>query len=68
MEVALPYPGDSQPLRPSKAEDLFREIRIENAFTDADGQTVALKDGAHVDVSFEADAQDTVRNGTDGDA
>lgn|SRR5262249_40410466 len=44
------------------AEDLFREIRIENSFTDVDGQSVALKQGARVDVTFEADAKDTVKN------
>jgi hypothetical protein len=40
------------------AEDLFREIRIENTFND-DGESVALKQGAHVDVTFEADPKDT---------
>jgi hypothetical protein len=46
-----------------EAEDLFREIRIENKFTDLDGEPVALKGGAHVDVTFEADAKDTVKTG-----
>jgi hypothetical protein len=45
----------------SEAEELFREIRIENRFTDADGQPVALKDGARLNVTFEADAKDTIR-------
>jgi hypothetical protein len=39
------------------ADDLFREIRIENKFTDVDGGSVALKSGAHVDVTFEAETQ-----------
>jgi len=43
------------------AEDLFREIRIENALTDLDGSAVALKNGAQVDVTFEASANDTVK-------
>ena len=38
------------------ADVLFREIRIENTLTDADGQRVALADGAQLDVTFEADA------------
>lgn len=38
-----------------EAENLFREIRIENTFTDLDGQPVALKQGTPVDVTFEAD-------------
>jgi hypothetical protein len=44
-----------------EAENLFREVRIENTFSDADGQPVALKQGARVDVTFEADAKDTVK-------
>jgi hypothetical protein len=43
------------------AEDLFREIRIENTLTDPDGQAVALKNGAQVDVTFETDATNTVK-------
>jgi hypothetical protein len=43
------------------AEDLFREIRIENTLTDVDGQQVALKTGARLNVTFEAEAKDTVR-------
>jgi hypothetical protein len=44
-----------------EAEHLFREIRIENTFTDVDGQQVALKQGAHLDVTFEADSTDTAK-------
>ena len=36
------------------ADELFREIRIENALTSTDGQRVALKEGAHVDITLEA--------------
>jgi hypothetical protein len=43
------------------ADYLFREIRIENSLTGPDGQTVALKQGAHVDVTFEADPADTIK-------
>ena len=43
------------------AEYLFREIRIENTLTDPSGELVALKQGAHVDVTFEADPADTVK-------
>ena len=44
-----------------EAEDLFLEIRIENAFTDVDGQQVALKEGAQLDLTFEADSKDTIK-------
>lgn len=40
------------------AEDLFREIRIENKFNGVDGGPVALTNGAHVDVTFEAETKD----------
>lgn len=43
------------------ADDLFREIRIENTLTNVDGQPVALKTGAHLDITFEAEAKDVVR-------
>lgn len=45
----------------SEAEDLFREIRIENTFNDVDGEPVALKQGARVDVTLEADPKDTIK-------
>jgi hypothetical protein len=37
------------------ADDLYREVRIENTFQDADGKQVSLKEGAEVDVTIEAD-------------
>jgi hypothetical protein len=40
------------------ADELFREVRIENALTSPEGETVALKPGAHIDVTFEADSKD----------
>jgi len=41
------------------ADDLYREIRIENTLTAENGDQVALKKGAEVDVSVEADPQAT---------
>jgi hypothetical protein len=52
------YPGQAENVEiliPA-ADDLFREIRIENTFTDVDGQPIALKSGARLDVTFEAEA------------
>jgi len=40
----------------SQADDLFREIRIENNFTDVDGGPAALTHGAHLDVTFERES------------
>lgn len=52
----------------AEAEHLYGEVRIENTFTGADGQPVELKQGAHVDVTFEAAAEDTISKQTDGQA
>jgi 2'-5' RNA ligase len=40
------------------AEDLFREIRIDNTFANVDGGSFALTNGAHLDVTFEAETKD----------
>lgn len=41
------------------ADDLYKEIRIENTLEDSKGVKVKLKPGAEVDVIVEADAKDT---------
>lgn len=51
-----------------EAEHLFREIRIDNTFTGVDGQTVALKQGARVAITVEANATDTVQKTAEGPA
>jgi hypothetical protein len=45
------------------AEDLYKEIRIENKLKDENGEEVRLKPGAEVEVTVEADPQATVPNG-----
>lgn len=54
------------PLEPDKAQigihgadDLYREIRVENVLKDSNGQDVSLKPGAEVDVIIEADPSGT---------
>jgi hypothetical protein len=42
----------------SQADDLFREIRIENNFTGIDGGPVPLTNGARLDVTFEAETKE----------
>jgi hypothetical protein len=56
------------PMEPEKAQiavegadDLYREIRIENSLTDENGNEVALKPGAKVEVTVEADPKDVSR-------
>ncbi|HEX4001991.1 MAG TPA: hypothetical protein VHX36_05040 [Candidatus Acidoferrales bacterium] len=41
------------------AEDLYREIRVDNTLQDANGQAVALKKGAEVEVTIAADPEAT---------
>ena len=41
------------------AEDLYREIRVENTLKDESGKTVSLKKGAEVEVTIEADPEAT---------
>ena len=56
------------PHRPDKAqidihgaEDLYREIRIDNEVTDEKGDKAALKPGSEVDVIVEADSSATIK-------
>jgi hypothetical protein len=42
------------------AEDLYKEIRVENTLKDENGEAVALKAGAEVEVTIEADKAATV--------
>jgi hypothetical protein len=43
------------------ADDLYREIRIDNTLTNEQGEEVAVKEGAKVDVTIEADTKDTTK-------
>lgn len=52
------------------AEDLYREIRINNTLKTSDGETVALKEGDEVSVTVAApvDAADNQKKSSDGGA
>jgi len=41
------------------ADDLYREIRIENTLQDEEGKEVGLKEGADVNVTVEAEPEAT---------
>jgi hypothetical protein len=45
----------------SEADHLYREIRFENLLMGMDGLPVALKNGAHLHVTFEAEPGDTLK-------
>jgi len=42
------------------AEHLYREIRLENTLQDENGKKVELKPGAHVEITIEAEKDETV--------
>lgn len=44
-----------------EADDLYREVRVENVLTDENGEKVRLKPGAEVDVIVEADTDATTK-------
>jgi hypothetical protein len=55
------------PMEPEKAEivvdgadHLYSEIRIENTLEDNEGHKVKLKEGAHVSITIDANASETV--------
>lgn len=64
VEKIIPSIHPSQPEKAQigveGADDLYREIRVDNTLRDEEGKKVALKPGAHVDVTIEADPAETV--------
>lgn len=44
-----------------EADDLYREIRVENEVTDETGEKASLKPGAEVDIIIEADSDATTK-------
>jgi hypothetical protein len=60
--IKSPYPQEPEKaeIAVEGADHLYREIRIENKLEDANGKKVKLKEGAHVEVTVEADSQETI--------
>jgi hypothetical protein len=63
VEKIIHTPGapDKAQIAVEKADDLYREIRIENVLHTDQGETVALKPGADVDVTIAAAEEAVVR-------
>ena len=55
--IKSPHPAvpEKAELRIDQADELYREVRIENRLTDEKGKETQLKEGAEVDVQIEAD-------------
>jgi hypothetical protein len=58
--IKTPHGSEKAEIEVLEAEDLYKEIRIENTLVNEDGEKVKLKQGASVEVTVEADTKDTV--------
>ena len=57
---AVPAQPDKAQISVEGAEPLYKEIRVENALHDDNGNPVQLKPGAKVEVTIEADKSQTI--------
>jgi len=53
---AVPGEAEKAQINIEEADDLYREIRVENVVSDEKGDKASLKEGAEVDVIVEADS------------
>jgi len=65
IESPFPQEPEKAEIAVEGADHLYREIRIENTLTDEKGNKVKLVKGAQVDITVEADPNDTVPKKTD---
>jgi len=61
IKPPVPNQPEKAQIEITEAEDLYREVRIENEVTDEHGEKAALKPGAEVDVIVEADSNATMK-------
>ena len=61
IKPAIPTEPEKAQIDIHDAEDLYREIRIENVVTGENGEKARLKPGAKVDVIVEADSSATIK-------
>jgi len=61
IKPTLPGEPEKAQIGIEKADDLYREIRVENVLTDENGEKVHLKPRAEVDVIVEADTDATTK-------
>jgi hypothetical protein len=59
IEPRIPSEPEKAQISVQGADDLYREIRIENTLTDEKGHAVKLKLGAEVEVTVEAELDAT---------
>jgi hypothetical protein len=61
LKPIVPLEPEKAQINLDEADELYREIRVENALTDENGERVRLKPGAEVDVILEADTDATTK-------
>ncbi|PYX21578.1 MAG: hypothetical protein DMG82_17585 [Acidobacteria bacterium] len=59
LKPILPHEPEKAEISVEDADDLYREIRVENVLTDENGEKTRLKPGADVDIVIEADTDAT---------
>jgi hypothetical protein len=65
IKPVLPTQPEKAQINIEEADELYREIRIENSLTDDKGDKVVLKPGTEVDVIVEADSNATIKKPVD---
>jgi hypothetical protein len=61
IRTVIPGKADKAEISIDEAEELYREIRIDNVLTDEQGGKAHLKPGAKVNVTVEADSSATTK-------
>src|SRR5260370_14718323 len=61
IKSAIPSEPEKAQINIHGADELYREIRVENVVSDEDGEEAKLKPGAEVDVIVEADSSATIK-------
>lgn len=61
LKPVAPSEPEKAEISVEEADELYREIRVENVFTDENGEKVSLKPGAEVDIVVEAGTDATTK-------
>jgi hypothetical protein len=59
IKSPIPNEPEKAQIKVEGADDLYREIRIDNTLTNENGEEVSLKPGAQVEVTVEAEPEAT---------
>ena len=65
VKPPIPNEPEKAQIAVEGADDLYREIRIDNTLTNEDGEAVKLKLGAQVEVTVEAEPKATTPKSSD---